>query len=275
MRIVTPFSCLLLLLAAGPIAAQTAPSARDEAPSAELERLIHKAIAAKLDKVYEDDSGWGHTVPLPDNLRRPRLRRTVVKVGDRMEVPDGPWRKLRLSVEDPDRDVSVRVCAFKRLEGTTYRLTVETDVTLRAEADLQRWRNGLELADVTARADVALRVVLECDMAAGLDTSKVPPALSLKPDVRDLKLNLQKFTPKRVSFRRAGLAVEGDAVEAIGDEFKDALQGALRSAEPEVKKRAGEALARSVKEGKEPLTAAALIKAVTPLLRAEERSRAK
>jgi hypothetical protein len=37
--------------------------------------------------------------------------------------------------------------------------------------------------------------------------------------------------------------------------------------EPQVKKRAGEAVAKALKEGKDPLPAGDLLKAVTPLLK--------
>jgi hypothetical protein len=265
--------CLVLLAAAVPGAAQTAPAApSDEAGRAALAHLIHKAIVAKLPGVYENNSGWGHTVPLPERLRAPRLRRTVVQVGDHMEVPDGPWRKVRLRMENPDRDLQVRVRSFKRLSGTTYRVVVETDAALLAEVDLQRWRNGLELADVTARADVGLNVLVECDVAGRLDAGRVPPRLVLEPEIRDLKLNLTQFTPKQVTLRRAGLVLAGPGVEAAGEEVKGALQDLLHSLEPDLKQRAGEALAKALKEGKEPWPAGELLKAVGPLLRAADQA---
>ncbi len=261
MRLVIGGLGLVLLLAAVPAARA------DEPAAAGLERLIHRAIVTKMPPVFEDKSGWGHTIPLPDRLRFPRLRRTLVQVGDHMEVPDGPWRKLRLRLADPDRDLRVRVRSFKQLKAMSYRVVVETDVALRSEADVQRWRNGLELADLTARADVGLSVRVECDVTARLATDKGPPRLLLEPDVREVKLELTEFTPRQVTFRRAGVTVAGETVEAAGDELKDALQGLLRSKEPEVKRRANEALARALKEGKEPLPAAEVLKAVAPLLR--------
>src|SRR5688500_6098050 len=110
MRVVTWCAWLAVLAALAPLGAQAEPEPPErEAPAAELERLLHKAIVARLPKVYEDDSAWGQTVPLPERVRLPRLRRTVVRVGDRLEVPHGPWRKLRLWVEEPDRDLRVRV----------------------------------------------------------------------------------------------------------------------------------------------------------------------
>ncbi|HKI34576.1 MAG TPA: hypothetical protein VKA46_22160 [Gemmataceae bacterium] len=263
---------LALLLAPVPLAAQTAPSPpSQEAARADLARLIHKAIVSKLPPAYEDRSGWGHTVPLPDRLRLPRARRTLVQVGDRLEVPDGPWRKVRLRVDNPERDLRVRVTSFKRLDPMTYRVVFEADALLRAEADVQRWRNGLLFADLTAGADVALNVRLEFDVAALIDAGRAP-RMRLEPEMRDLQLNLKEFTPRQVSFRRAGVTLAGEGVEAAGAELKESLQGVLRSLEPDLKTRAGEALARAVRERRELLPAGELLKAVAPLLKGEERS---
>jgi len=263
---------LALLLAPVPLAAQTAPSPpSQEAAQADLARLIHKAIVSKLPPAYEDRSGWGHTVPLPDRLRLPRARRTLVQVGDRLEVPDGPWRKVRLRVDNPERDLRVRVTSFKRLDPMTYRVVFEADALLRAEADVQRWRNGLLFADLTAGADVALNVRLEFDVAALIDAGRAP-RMRLEPEMRDLQLNLKEFTPRQVSFRRAGVTLAGEGVEAAGAELKESLQGVLRSLEPDLKTRAGEALARAVRERRELLPAGELLKAVAPLLKGEERS---
>jgi hypothetical protein len=268
-RIATFCPCLLLLLAPISALAETTPAPSErEAATAELSRLIHDAVAAKLPRVHEIDGGWGHTAPLPERLRAPRLRRTVVQVGDKMEAPDGPWRKFRLRVDDPDRDLKVRVLGLKRIDATTYRLSVRTDVALAAEADVQRWRNGVKLADLTAKADVSLRVLLECDLSAKLDPKKLG-AVALQPEVTKLTLDLKDFTPRRVTFHRAGVDVEGPALEGLGDELREPLQELLRSAEPEAKKRAGEALAKALKEPKGPITPAALLKVVGPLLKDE------
>jgi hypothetical protein len=259
--------CLALLLLPASVSAQSAQNRpADPIAGAPLAHLIRTAILAKLPPVFEDRSGWGRTIPVPERVRFPRLRRTVMPVGDRMEVPDGPWRKVRLRVEQPDRDVRVHIRSFHRVEATTYRVVVETDVALRGEADVQRWRNGLELADLSAGADVGLAVIVECDMAGRLDTRRLPPRIVMEPKVRDVKLNLTEFTPRQVTFRRAGLTIAGGPVEALGDEVKGFIQDRLRALEPQVKERAGEALTRMIKEG-DPRKAAAVLDAAAPLMR--------
>jgi hypothetical protein len=256
---VTGCLCLSLLAAV--------PARADDDAGADLARLIHKAVVAKVPGVYEDKSAWGQTVPLPERVRFPRLKRTTVQVGDHLEVPDGTWRKVRLRLEEPDRNLRLKVSSFKQLSPMAYRVKVEADAALRAEADVQRWRNGLELADLTARADVGLNVCVDCDVTARLASGLVPPRMVLDTDIKELKLKLKDFKPRQVTFRRAGVTVEGEMVEALGEEFKDSLQSALRSLEPEIKKRAGEALVRAQKEGKELLPAADALKAAAPLLR--------
>ena len=260
MKIATCCSCLMLLFV-------SASASAEEPATADLARLIHKLVVAKVPAVHEDDSGWGHTAPLPERLKLPRIRRTLVQVGDHMEAPDGPWRKLRLRMEDPKHDISIRVPSFKSKDAQHYQLVVEADALVRTEADVQLWKNGLQLSDLTARADVSLTVRVECDVAARLETKDGPPRLVLVPDIKELKLTLKEFTPRQVTFHRAGVTVEGDAVETAGKELKESVQTLLKSLEPQVKKRAGEAVAKALKDGKDPLPAGDLLKAVAPLLK--------
>jgi hypothetical protein len=175
-------------------------------------------------------------------------------------------------LEDPRRDLTIHVRGLKALDPKTYRLTASADVAACAETDAQQWQKGLRLLDLTARANIALTVHVECDVAVRLGTRERPVGLTLEPHVKDLKLQLKDFDLKRVTLNRAGLAVEGEAVEGVGEEFQDALQALLQAAEPGARKRANEALARGLKGGKGPLTPAALLKAAAPLLRTGEPS---
>src|SRR5262249_53410374 len=147
----------------------------------------------------------------------------------------------------------------------TYRVVVETDVALRAEADVQHWRNGVQLADLTARADVGLNVCVECDVTARLATGKAT-RMVLEPRIGDLQLNLKQFTPRQVTMRRAGVTIGGGLIEATGENIKAPLQTLLRLAEPEAKQRAAEAMARALREGEELLPAAEVLRAAAPLL---------
>jgi hypothetical protein len=260
---------MLVVLNASALKGQESPPVPDpdrENPAGDLERLIHDAVVSKLSKVYEDASGWGRTIPLPEQLRRPRARRMIIDVDGRPEVPDGTWHKVRLWLADPDRDLHVRVKSFRGLEATKYRLEVSTDTLLRTEADVVRWRNGILLADVTARARVALNISVVCEVSGRLDTSVVPPELRLEPDLRDLKVDVKEVVPTRVTLNRLGVTVGREVLGGAGEELRDTLQVLIRRRD----KRAAEMLAKALREGKGPLAAARMLKAAKPLLESQD-----
>ncbi len=264
MRVVKWCPCLVVALVPLALAAEppTPPPAKEN-PAAELERLIRKSVVSKLPEVIEDNSGWGGMIPLPPVLRRPNLPRTVVDVDGRPMVPDGTWHRLRLRIADPDRDLRIRVRGLERLEATKYRLKLDAGAALRADADVRRWRNGILLADLAGNVRAALEISVECDLAARLDTR----GLLLEPELKELKVTLKDFTPERVILKRAGVAVEGEALEALGKEIQAQLQVLLDARTPQLKKRAEEALARVLKEDRGLQATGAMLKAAGPLLK--------
>jgi hypothetical protein len=134
-----------------------------------------------------------------------------------------------------------------------------------SETDVQDWRNGLKLLDLTARAAARVQVLFDCEVTSRLDNGKRLPSLALEPKVKELKLALKGFDLQKVTFHRAGLTVETDGV---GEAFREALEARLKEAEPKLRQHAEERLAQALKEGKGPLTAPALLKAAAPLLQA-------
>src|SRR5437763_197494 len=54
--------------------------AEGQADYTELSRRLQQAAVEKCPKFFEDRSQWGRTVPIPPEVRFPRLRRTVVQV---------------------------------------------------------------------------------------------------------------------------------------------------------------------------------------------------
>jgi hypothetical protein len=264
MRVVKWFSCLVLTLVPLAFGAEPppAPPGTDN-PAAELERLIHKTVVSRLPEEIESKAGWGGMVPLPPRLRRPNLPRTVVEVDGVPMVPDGLWRKLRLRLPDPDRDLRIKVHGLERLEATKYRLTLDADANLRINADVQRWRNGILLGDMTLKCNAAVDVYAACDLSARLDTG----GLRLEPELKDLKVTLKDFTPERVVLKRAGIVVEGDALTALGKEVQGSLQDLIDARTPQLKKRAEEALTRALKEEKGLQATGAMLKAAGPLLK--------
>src|SRR5262245_35196986 len=71
-------------------------------------KLVQSMVTPHVPKYFEDASGWGGSIPVPPDLPLPKLR-TYIKVGDKIEVPHGLWKKFRIWIDDPPRDVQVHL----------------------------------------------------------------------------------------------------------------------------------------------------------------------
>src|SRR5262245_53766460 len=101
-------AALLVVAAAGSFAlAQSTP---DYEPRSRLRRDLALKQAPRF---VEDLSGWNKTTPIPQKLRLPGLQRTTIKVGDHLELAHGAWKRVRLWMENPDKDFTLRVTEFK------------------------------------------------------------------------------------------------------------------------------------------------------------------
>jgi hypothetical protein len=207
---------IVLLSALGPVAWASVgvgdePFKKDASRDyTELSRLIHKVVAGQVPKAIEDNSGWGKTIPIPEDLKLPKLR-TVVKVGDRMELPHGLWRKVKLTMPDPAKDLNIRVKELSPMNGSKYRLKLEADANLHGWTEVQHWQKGLALVGFIAEADAAVLLNLECEVGLELNSKKFPPEIKIDPKVTGLEIDLKDFSLRKVTLRRLGTVLEATA----------------------------------------------------------------
>lgn len=258
------FGLALSLFGLAALATAGQPEKNEPVDYAELSRLIHKIAVAQVAKTVEDNSGWGQTVPVPDRLPLPRLKRTLVKVGDRWELPHGVWRKVKAWLPEPARDLQIHVRELKPAGPGTFRLVLDADVALRGWAEVQHWQNGLALVGFIGEADAVIGLHLVCDVGIAFDTKKFPPEVKVTPKVAELKSDLREFALREVKLRRLAVKLEGDAAREAGNQFKGILQELMRSQEAKVKELANQAIERSLREGKGNLNAASLMKLLSP-----------
>jgi hypothetical protein len=241
MRIVFSLSALMLVLPVIPLRSEEKPE------YAEVSRLIQSLVTSQAPRQYEDTSGWGMTIPFPVELRRPGLRRTVVKVGDRMELPHGPWIRSKVWIDDPGRDVQVRVTDMRKAEaGKGTRLSIEATVALHGERERQQWLRGLRLVDLTVQADAVVVASFDVDVAVRFKAGTLPPELVIEPKVVRTQLDLKRFDLHRVG----PVQFTGKDAQDMGEELRGTLQGWLKQYEPRVTERLNEAVTAAVKSGK-------------------------
>jgi hypothetical protein len=221
------------LLASG-VDCPAAKSARND-----FATYVKRLVAANVPKQFEDLSEWGATIPAPAAVRFPRLKRTVIKVGDRFEVPHGTWRRTKVWLEDPVRDVSIRVPEIRKVGKQTTRLRVEATAAVRSERERQQWVKGVFVVGVTAEADAVVVVGLDLDVTIAFDPMRPVLGTKFAVKVADVRIDLKSFDLKRVG------PVVLPEHSALGEELKAKVQAHLRTLEPKIKERAN----REIGEG--------------------------
>ena len=264
MRIAPVLAGFALTVVVPPAGADDPKPADPQRDYADFSRLIHKMVVKELPKEFEDKSGWGQMVPLTEKVRFPNLPRTRVRIGDKEGYPDGLWKKFKVRISDPERDLKINVREFSKVNAKTFRLAVDSEVALAGEGEIQNWQKGVPLGKVSAKADALLGLGTVFDVGVTFDTKKFPPDLNIEPKLADLQINLKEFNLRRVANPTTNIAIEGEAAKSLGDEMKNSLRSLIKNSEADIKKRANEAIAQSLKEGKGNISAASLLKIAPP-----------
>ena len=249
-----------LLLAPLVVLADDVPAKKNDAAPAkkngkdytEFTKLVQGFVVSNTPKEYVHKDGWGATIPLEGRLPLPNLR-TYLKDGDRVVLPHGAWKKVKLRLDDPSKDIKIQVKDFKPIDGKTYRVVLDADIALRADGEWQQWQKGLMLISVGAQTDAFVSIGVGCDVGVALNFKKIPPEVDVSPKITDLTLDLRDI-------RGHNGPVFTD--EKLKNDIKGLLRGAVKSFEPQLKDLANQAIVHSLKDGKGAMSAEALLKAL-------------
>ncbi len=245
--------CVAALLLGLPLttpAGETPP--KDE--FADLSRIIHKRVLKQVPREHEEKFDWGKSIPIPENLIAPGLPRTYVKVGDEKELAHGNWKRVRVKLDDPDKNLKIKVKEFKKLDKGGHRLLLDAEALVHCDGEMNQYIRGLLLLRVTGRADATITSTMTCDVDIKINLKKFPPEVNVEPKIVAITLDLKDF-----NLTQLGGTVQGEKVRKLGNELMpDLIRALLKASEPLVKDYANEAIAASLKEtkGKELLKVA-------------------
>ena len=180
-----------------------------------------------------------------------------------MELPDGLWRKVKVWMNDPAKDLHIQVRDLKQVSPKTFRLSLDADARFGTAAQAEPWRRGIRLLGFAGNADATMNVSLDCDIAISVVAATFPPELKVDAKVADLKLDLKDFSLREVSTLRLGTVLAGEQAREVGNQYKGMLQDLVRAGAPTVKNYANEAIAKSLQEGKGTIGADSLFKIMT------------
>jgi hypothetical protein len=208
----------------------------------DLSRLIHQVVVKEMPKEFEDRSGWGQMVPLTEKVRFPNLPRTKIRIGDKEGYPHGLWKKFKVRIDDPAKDLKIMVKEFSKLDAKTFRVVVDTVVAFNGEGEVQNWQKGVALGKINGEADAVLGLGMVFDVGVTFNTKKFPPEVNVAPKLADLKIDLKDFNLRRVSNPTTNLGLEGEAAKNLFGDMKESLNSLIKNLEPDIRRRANEAI---------------------------------
>jgi hypothetical protein len=247
---------LIAMLLGLPFAAPAGdpPSKEDYA---DLSKLIHKMVVKQVPREHEEKFDWGKSIPVPERLIAPNLPRTFVKVGDKKELAHGNWKRVVVRLDNPDRDLKIKVKEFAKQEKGTYRVVIDAEASVKCDGEMNQWVRGLLILKLDGKADATITTNMVCDVDVKVNFKKFPPDVTVNPTILEMTLDLKEFNLKQVSG-----TIEGEKIRQIGNDLMpDLIRGAMKSSEPLIKDYANKAIADSLKESKGKLSAAELLKA--------------
>jgi hypothetical protein len=227
------------------------PPKEQKAEFAELSRMIHKMIVKEVPREHEEKIDWHKSTPIPPKLLFPNLPRTFVVVGDKKELAHGAWKRVKVKVLDPEKDVRVKVKEWERMDKGGYRAVIDAEVSMKCDGELQEWLNGLSLVKLDGQADTTVASSMVCHIDIKVNVKKFPPEVTVNPKIVEMTVDLKEFNLTKAAATVKGVRLEGDALRNLGNEqLPDLIRSAIKEAEPTIKEYANKAIADGLKESK-------------------------
>lgn len=187
----------------------------------ELARLLTQLISKSIPPVYHDDRKWNQEREVWDGVFV-RLRNGKLETREKTKtVKAGTWTRYTIRLVDPEDTLHVQ---FERLEitkekGMAFAVVVEADLDLFGQ--LNEWARDVRLFSISAHADATVRLMVEGTVRLKINPLKLPPEMTLIPQVEHAHLDLVSYRVKEVSHLR------GDAAKLLGKSMKNVVRERL------------------------------------------------
>src|SRR3954454_16291656 len=216
------FIVLALLATKGLIALVAAVESSDSfTPSPEFQEWITGLVRQQLPEDYEKRKNWGHQAKSFDGVsikvEDGRLK-THRKYADKN---DGEWQMYRVKLKDPAEKFDIQIANIRKLPDGKVGLEVTAIASLEAFGRQSQWEHGVQVYSISAEADARVRLWANVEVATHVDWSRLPPDISLDPQVTAAKFEVPDFRLRRVG------QLEGPLVRSLSHATREALEEKL------------------------------------------------
>src|SRR4051812_6508784 len=184
--------------------------------------IVSPLIAEAIPREYEGSKDWGKTKRVTTGVRsegnffRFDMHRKLE------EVNDGVWKKYKLRLVEPDKNLTVRIENLRALDSGGYALTLFVAAKVHGWARATVYEHGVHVVSLEAEGDTSIRLSIDAEVGVeSVPSSLLIPGVELHPNVTDAKLTFDDFRVTRIS------NVKGTIAKEIGELFEHALKTQL------------------------------------------------
>jgi hypothetical protein len=184
--------------------------------------LVSPLIAEAVPREFEGKKDWGKTKNITTGLRSEGNFFRFDIHSKKSEVNDGVWKKYRVTLVDPDKNLEVRVDNLRTLDSGRYALTLFVAAKVHGWALAVVYEHGVHVISLEAEGDTSIRLWVDADVAVEtVQSSTFIPGVELRPVVSDAQIKFDDFKLKRISDVRGAVAKE------LGELLRKELQKQL------------------------------------------------
>ncbi len=184
--------------------------------------IIGPLIAEAIPREYHGSKDWGKTTFVTTGLHSDGNFFKFDIHREKKEVNDGVWKKYRLTLIDPDKNLTVRIDNLHSIDSGRYALTLFVAAKVHGWARAVVYERGVHVISLEAEGDTSIRLWLDAEVSAEtVKSSLLVPGIELHPKVTDARLKFDDFRLSRIS------DVKGALAHDLGGLLKNALQKEL------------------------------------------------
>lgn len=212
--------------------ANAATSAEPAAPASSLpgefapeliSQIAGHLIAAEIPREFEGSKDWGRTKRMTTGLRSYGNFFKFDIHRDRNEVNDGIWKRYRLALIDPDKNLDVKIENLRTLETGRIALTLNVAAKVHGWARIKIYESGLHIIALEAEGDTGIRLAIDADIGVKpVNSDLFLPGYAIDPLVTDARLKFEDFNLTRIS------DVGGTFAHEVGIALREAAEDELK-----------------------------------------------
>src|SRR3954451_12547180 len=172
-------------------------------------QIVSPLIAEAIPREYEGKKDWGKTKRVTTGVRsegnffRFDMHRKLE------EVNDGAWKKYKLTLVEPDKNLTVRIDNLRSLDSGRYALTLFVAAKVHGWARATVYEHGVHVVSLEAEGDTSIRLWIDAQVGVeSVPSSLLIPGVELHPTVTDARLTFDEFQLKRISDVKGPVAHE-------------------------------------------------------------------